>query len=244
SGLLVAHRDRRVAGRRLAPRAAGIAEHALFQAREVGQVLVNKSVAGAAEAGEPVLDVGGVAWLRHLAVVNEIDAGFDLLRHHLGHRRAHARGERDRIDRHAFFLGEHHADEVGGPWQAAGVGGEEALGAAFHPTMVSNWRRLVPRFRSSQQIAIRTSAVIGPRAPAHPLDPTYRLCCRRAARAYPCCHSLAARQSLQSAHRLMLESTLRSALEPWQLPRRAGDQRAVLWARPWPRPPAPGATPA
>ena len=35
--LLVAHADRRVAGRRLAARAAGIAEHAFFQPREVGR---------------------------------------------------------------------------------------------------------------------------------------------------------------------------------------------------------------
>ena len=104
----------------------------LRQAREVGEVLVDEGVAGAAEAGEPVLDVGGVARLRHLAVVDDVDAGLDLLLDDLGHRRAHARGERRRIDRHALLLGVHHADEIVRPRQAAGVGGEEALGAAFH----------------------------------------------------------------------------------------------------------------
>src|SRR5262247_2441034 len=124
----IANRDRRVAGRRLSPRAAGVAEHALLEAREVGKVLIHEGIAGAAEAREPVLDISGVAWLRHLAVIDKIDAGLDLLRHDLVHRRAHALGERDRIDRHAFLLGEHHADEIGRARQAAGVGDKEALG--------------------------------------------------------------------------------------------------------------------
>ena len=89
-GLRIAHADRRVAGRRLAPRAAGIAEHALRQLREVGEVLIDEGVAGAAEAVEPVLDVGGVARLRQFAVVDEVDAGVGLLADHLGDGLAHA----------------------------------------------------------------------------------------------------------------------------------------------------------
>ncbi len=87
--LRIAHADRRVAGRRLAPRAAGIAEHPLRELREVGEVLVDEGVAGAAEAVEPVLDVGGVARLRQFAVVDEVDAGIGLLLDHLGDGRAH-----------------------------------------------------------------------------------------------------------------------------------------------------------
>ncbi len=128
----VAHADRRVAGRSLAPRAAGIAEHALGEIGEVGEVLVDEGVAGAAEAGEPILDIGGVARLRHFAVVDDIDAGRSLLAHHLGDRRADARRERGGLDRHALLLGVHHADEIVRPRQAAGMGGEEALGAALH----------------------------------------------------------------------------------------------------------------
>ena len=79
AALAVAHAIGRVAGGRLAARAAGIAEHALRQPRELGEVLVDEGVAGAAEAVEPVLDVGGVARLRHLAVVDDVDAGLDLL---------------------------------------------------------------------------------------------------------------------------------------------------------------------
>ena len=128
----VAHADRPVAGRRLAPRAAGIAEHAPLEPRELGEVLVDERVAGAAEAREPVLDVGGVARLRHLAVVDEVDAGLDLLPHDLGHRLAHALAECGRLDRHALLLGVHGADEIVGPRQGAGMRGQKALRAALH----------------------------------------------------------------------------------------------------------------
>ena len=77
--LLVPHADRRVAGGRLAARAARIAEHAFFQAREVGKILVHERIARAAESVEPVLDVGGVARLRQLAVIDQVDAGIGLL---------------------------------------------------------------------------------------------------------------------------------------------------------------------
>ena len=65
----------RVARRRLAPRAAGIAEHALREPRKVGEILVDERVALAAEAGQTVLDVRRVARLAHLAVVDDVDAG-------------------------------------------------------------------------------------------------------------------------------------------------------------------------
>ena len=128
----IAHRDRRVAGGGLAARAPGIAEHALGEVREIDEVLIDEGVAGAAEAREPIFHIGGVARLRHFAVVDVVDAGVGLLLHHLRHRFAHARVERGAIDRHALFLGVHHADEVVRPRQAAGVGGQEALGAASH----------------------------------------------------------------------------------------------------------------
>ena len=131
-GLRVAHADRPVTGRRLAARAAGIAEHALLQARELGEVLVDEGIAGAAEAGQPILDVGGIAGLGHLAVVDEIDAGFELFLHHLGHGPTHALGQSRRIDRHALLLGIHHADQIVRSRQAARMGGEKALRAAFH----------------------------------------------------------------------------------------------------------------
>jgi len=131
--LFIAHRDRRVAGRRLAPRAAGIAEYAALQAREIGEVLIDEGVAAAAETVEPVLDVGRVARLRHFAVVDQIDAGLGLFAYHLGDRIADARRERGRIDRHAFLLGVHHTDQVVRARQAAGVGGEKSFAAPLHP---------------------------------------------------------------------------------------------------------------
>ena len=96
------------------------------------KVLVHEGVAGAAEAGKPILHVGGIARLRHLAVIDDVDAGIGLLSHHLGHRRAHPRRQGGALDRHSLFLGVHHADEVVGPRQAAGVGRQEAIGAAYH----------------------------------------------------------------------------------------------------------------
>ena len=44
-----------------AARAAGISEHALFQAREIGEILIDERISSAAESVEPVLDVGGIA---------------------------------------------------------------------------------------------------------------------------------------------------------------------------------------
>ena len=108
--LRIAHGDGRVAGRRLPPRAARIAEDARGQLREVRQIGVRERVALSAEAAQPVLHVGGVARLAHLAVVDEIDAGLDLLTHHLGHRGPECGVERGGVDRHALFLGVHRAD--------------------------------------------------------------------------------------------------------------------------------------
>jgi hypothetical protein len=70
----IANADRRVACRRLAPRAARIAEHALLELRKVGEILVDERVAFATESGQPVLDVRRIARLAHLAVVDDVDA--------------------------------------------------------------------------------------------------------------------------------------------------------------------------
>jgi hypothetical protein len=72
------------------------------------------------------------ARLRHFAVVDQVDAGVGLLSHHFGHGAAHPLSQRHALDRHALFLGVHHPDQVIRARQAAGVGGEEALGAADH----------------------------------------------------------------------------------------------------------------
>ena len=68
------------------PRAARIAEDPRGHLREIRQVAIRERMALSAEAGQPVLHVGGVARLAHLAVVDDIDAGLHLTTHHRGHR--------------------------------------------------------------------------------------------------------------------------------------------------------------
>jgi len=68
--------DRRVAGRGLAVLAPRVSRHAGLGARKVLEVLEDVARARAAEAVQPVLDVGGVAQLRPLAVVDDVDAGW------------------------------------------------------------------------------------------------------------------------------------------------------------------------
>ena len=78
----------------------------------------------AAEPVEPVQHVGGVAGLARLAVVDHVKPGLQLPLDHLGHGPGHLR---------AVGVG----PEPGGPGQAAGVSGEDALQAGQHPPIVS-----------------------------------------------------------------------------------------------------------
>src|SRR5262249_30324394 len=66
----------------------------------------------------------------------------DLLLHRLADRLPHPRPERFAFDRHPFLLGIHHPDEIVRPRQAAGMGGEKALGAADHRRPPLNSNRL------------------------------------------------------------------------------------------------------
>jgi hypothetical protein len=70
----VADPDRAGAGGRSAAGPAGIAKHPHRQVRELTQVLIDEGIAAAGETGQSVLNVGGIAGLRHLAIVDEIDA--------------------------------------------------------------------------------------------------------------------------------------------------------------------------
>src|SRR6516225_4222748 len=87
-------------------------------------------MAGAPEAVQAVLHVRGVARLAHLTVVDDRDAGLHLLLHGFGHGGTDPRAERGRVDRNAFLLGVHHADQVGRTRETAGVRGEKSVGAA------------------------------------------------------------------------------------------------------------------
>ena len=116
--------------RRVADRRRDVAVEALEVLGElVGLGQRHRRPGHALEAGEPTGDVGGVARLAHLAVVHDVDAGGDLTAHGFGHRVAD------------LLLGGHLAVEggegaregdAGGAGQAAGVGGEDAFGAALH----------------------------------------------------------------------------------------------------------------
>src|SRR3989475_9562327 len=156
--LSVAHSDRRIAPRGFPARAARVAEHAFGEVRKFDEVLVYEGVARAAESVEAVLDVGSVAGLRHLAVADDVDARSGLLVHHVLHRGADARAERLVIDRHALFLGVHHAHEVLRPRQAPGVSGEKAFGAALHDKVGRRMTLTTPARASTRRCAFAASA--------------------------------------------------------------------------------------
>ena len=128
----VGDRDRAGAGRCLAARPAGIAKDALRQPRKLREILIDKGVARTAKPAEAVLDIGRIARLRHLAVIDEVDAGMRLFPDDLRNRVADARLERRAVDRHAFLLGEHRADQILGPRQAAGMRRQEPLRPIRH----------------------------------------------------------------------------------------------------------------
>jgi hypothetical protein len=128
--LCIVDRDRSVACGCLPPGSPWIAKDAFRQGGEVRQVLIDERVAGAAESGKPILDVGGIARLRHLAVIDDVDAGFPLPGDDCGHRFANMTRQFGAVDRLPFLLGVHHADEVVRPRQTAGMGGQKAVDAA------------------------------------------------------------------------------------------------------------------
>src|SRR5258708_29174486 len=117
-----------------------------------------ESIPGAAETREAILHVGGVAGLRHLAVVHDIDSRPGLLVHDVLHSRADARSECSVIDRHALFLGVHYSYEILRPRQAPGVGGEKALAAAFHDAVGCRMTLPIPERSSTRRCAFAASA--------------------------------------------------------------------------------------
>jgi hypothetical protein len=131
-GIGVAHLDGRVAGGRLAPGTAGVAENALCEFGKLREILIDECISAAAETIEPILDVRRVTRLRHLAIVDDVDSRIGLLAHHFEHGRAHSRRKRGAIDGHPLLLGVHDLDQVFGARQAAGMRGQKPLGAANH----------------------------------------------------------------------------------------------------------------
>ena len=119
-GLGIAHGNGRVARGDVSPGASRIAEHPLGEIGEIDQILVHEGVAGAAEAAQPIGDVGGVA-------IVCVDAGCRLCTTSLTATRASNAAAS--TDPSAWRTS---CGSSLGPRQAAGVGGEEALGAALH----------------------------------------------------------------------------------------------------------------
>ena len=86
----------------------------------------------ALEAGEAVEHVHGVVGAALLAVIDDVDAGLDLLRHDMRDRLLHRCGELGLALAGLVLLGEQKLDDFGCARQAAGMGGEDARGRTFH----------------------------------------------------------------------------------------------------------------
>lgn len=107
----------------------------LEQLRQFGKFLVagaERRRAGAAEAGEPVHHVHGVVGAALLAVIDDVEAAIDLLAHHMRHRFAYRGGQFGAARARLCLLGRQQLDHLGRARQTAGVGGENAVGAALH----------------------------------------------------------------------------------------------------------------
>jgi hypothetical protein len=101
------------------------------------------------EAGIALHHIIAEADLAHLAVGDDVDAGGALLAEHLRHRLAHPRAQLALVHRLAVEQVPHHAREVRRPRQAAGVGGEDAVGASFHRWALSLRARAAMRLFAS-----------------------------------------------------------------------------------------------
>ncbi len=104
----------------------------LRQLGKLGVASAHRGRAFALVAGEPVQYVYGVIGAALFAVIDDVDAAFDLLPHNMGHRIAHCGGELGLALAGGFLLGQQKFYHLGGARQAAGVGGENAICAAFH----------------------------------------------------------------------------------------------------------------
>ncbi len=84
------------------------------------------------DAGDAVADIGGVGRLRHLAVGDDVDAAGDLRRHHVVDRLGGRGFEQFGRDGFALLAPQNEIDQGLRPRQAAGMGGENAVGRGFH----------------------------------------------------------------------------------------------------------------
>ena len=93
---------------------------------------------------EPVEHVHGIVGAALFAVVDDVDAAFDLLLHHMRDRLADRSGKLGLARAAIVLLGEQELDHLLRSRQAAGVGRENPLGAAFHERRPTNKARARP----------------------------------------------------------------------------------------------------
>jgi hypothetical protein len=108
--------------------AARVVGDALRAPREVDEILEVVALwRVTVESVEPVLDVGGVRRLRHLAVVDDRHSGRQLTPDDLVRGGLDACGEGDRIDRDAISHRPYHPDQIVGSGEAPGMGAQDAI---------------------------------------------------------------------------------------------------------------------
>src|SRR6202035_2221436 len=101
-------RDRAGAGRCLSPRPSGVAEHAFRHARKLREILIDETVARAAETRQAIFDISCIARLRHLSVVDDVDAGLPLPADDLTDCTLDARVQGVLVDRLSLLFRIHH----------------------------------------------------------------------------------------------------------------------------------------
>ena len=97
---------------------------------------MHRRAAFAAEAGEAMAHVEHEGFARLLAVVDHVEAVLDLLLHDLAHRGAACALDLVLVDRLAAHAPREQPRQRGGPRQAAGMGGQNAVFAALHRSPV------------------------------------------------------------------------------------------------------------
>ena len=123
--------DRARARRPVLERRGEVGEHRR-EFWELGLAGAERRRARAVEAGEAILDVGGVIGAALLAIVDHVEPAGDLPLHHLGDRAADRLLELGGFGAGALLLLQQQFHHACRPRQASGMGSENPLRAALH----------------------------------------------------------------------------------------------------------------
>jgi hypothetical protein len=107
----------------------------LEQSGKLDQVLARLARRVAREAAEAIGDVGGIADLAHLAVADDVNAHLDLAPDDVLNRGSDGRLRGGLVRERTFLAREQHVGHRLRAWQAADVGREDALAAAFQAAL-------------------------------------------------------------------------------------------------------------